>query len=521
MYRIGVDIGGTKINIGLFSEDGKLISNEKIYVCETADIVAEIKRVILGICERNSVDFGKILGCGVGIPGTVSADGKRILKAPNLSALKEDFALSLEGALGVPVTLVQDSRAAAFGEYKCGGGVGFDTVVCVTLGTGVGTGIVMNGKIFAGELGCAGELGHVPVVEGGRECGCGRRGCLEKYAAGGGLDITARELLGAGKSAHDLFEASKAGNKEAKSAISSAIESLGRVMVSVVNMLSPGCILFSGGLSEQEELYLNPLISYIEEHCYKTDTLPHIKKAQLGENAPLYGAALIARAGARRASLSASVMCADILNMKTALAELEESGVEYIHCDIMDNHFVPNLMLPPELLNKMRRGTKLPFDYHIMAENPESIIERLDIREGDFVSVHYESTRHLQRAISLVKQKGGFASVALNPATPLEALGEVLDEVDMVLIMTVNPGFAGQKLVPGAISKIRRTRELLDSRGLERVLIQVDGNCSFENIPKMHEAGADMFVAGTSSIFNDKFSLNEGVRRVADSLIGR
>lgn len=211
-------------------------------------------------------------------------------------------------------------------------------------------------------------------------------------------------------------------------------------------------------------------------------------------------------------------MCGDALNYGKTLAELEEAGVELVHYDIMDNHFVPNLMLPMELIPKLRRGTRMPFDIHIMAENPESVIEKLELCEGDYVAVHYEATPHLERAISLIKAKGAKAAVAINPATPIETLSEIAPRLDMVLVMTVNPGFAGQKLVEGSLDKIERMRKLLDARGLSHVEIEVDGNCSFENVPKMYKAGADIFVTGTSSTFHKDGSVKKNTERLLNLL---
>ena len=171
-------------------------------------------------------------------------------------------------------------------------------------------------------------------------------------------------------------------------------------------------------------------------------------------------------------------------------------------------------MLPMEFLNKLRPATDLPFDFHIMAENPESVIEKLVLKEGDFVSVHYESTVHLQKAITLIKEKGARPAVALNPATPLCVLEEILPQLDMVLIMSVNPGFAGQKIVESSFEKLQKLRALLKERGLERILIQVDGNCSFENVPKMYKAGADIFVVGTSSVFQKGHTVKEGAEKL-------
>ena len=233
----------------------------------------------------------------------------------------------------------------------------------------------------------------------------------------------------------------------------------------------------------------------------------------LSEFAPLIGAALSVNRK-RRPLLSASIMCADPLNLGKSLEEIKDAGIPYIHCDIMDNHFVPNLMLPMELLNKLHEHTELPYDYHIMAEHPESIIDKLSIKPGDMISVHMESTPHLQLMLTKIKSKGAKAAVAINPATPIESLTEVLHEIQMVLLMSVNPGFSGQKIVPGSFDKIKRLRKLLDEQGYTNIMIEVDGNCSFENVPKMYRAGAEVFVVGTSSVFNKDISIKEATEKL-------
>lgn len=295
MLRLGIDVGGTKINVGLirFSEDNAtVLASRRLAVCEQQDAVCGIAEAVSALCDEQGVSPESIGSCGVGIPGTVSIDGKRILLAPNIACLGEDFADRLSARLGLSVSMMQDSRAAALGEYRCGAGKNAKALLCFTLGTGIGTGLVLNGSVYHGALGTAGELGHTPVTPGGRACGCGKRGCLEKYCAGGGLDITATELLGQGKTARDLFEAARSGHKEAQDAIDSAVETLGRTFVAAVNLLSPDCVLFSGGLADEQD-YFEPLVAYIRTHCYALDHLPKIKKAALGALAPMIGAALI------------------------------------------------------------------------------------------------------------------------------------------------------------------------------------------------------------------------------------
>lgn len=292
MYKLGIDIGGTKVNLGIVDRDNRLLGSRKVYIKDIQNLSDTVKDTASLLCEDLQISISELQSCGVGVPGTVSRDGRKLIKAPNIQILSENTARELEDVLGLPVRLVQDSRAAAWGEYLCGGGRGQQTVVCITLGTGIGTGIVIDGKIYHGALGSAGEMGHIPVCEGGRPCGCGRTGCLEKYCAGGGLDITAKELLGEGKTAADLFEAAKAGHEEAAEEIRKAAVLLGKAVVSIVNLLSPDAVLFSGGMSSREE-YLDPVINYVLTHCYCGGTMPLLRKAELGENAPLIGAALI------------------------------------------------------------------------------------------------------------------------------------------------------------------------------------------------------------------------------------
>lgn len=203
------------------------------------------------------------------------------------------------------------------------------------------------------------------------------------------------------------------------------------------------------------------------------------------------------------AKLSPSLMCADICALGETLEIFQRNGVEYLHIDIMDGHFVPNFTLGTDYCKQLRRHTNIPLDVHLMVEHPESKLDWFDFRPGDFVSVHWESTPHLQRVLARIRAAGARAMVALNPSTPVESLREVLDDLDGVLIMSVNPGFAGQKMVPAAPDKIRRTRKWLDERGYQTVEIEVDGNVSLENAVKMRAAGADIFVAGTASLFRE------------------
>ena len=213
---------------------------------------------------------------------------------------------------------------------------------------------------------------------------------------------------------------------------------------------------------------------------------------------------------------SASMMCANYLNLEKDVKELEKAGIDYLHFDIMDGVFVPNIMLCNEMIKSLRKITKVPFDIHLMITNPEQKIKWFDLSQNDIVSVHYESTPHIHRAIQEIKNSGAKAAIALNPATPVCCIENVLQDIDMVLLMTVNPGFAGQKLIAQTLDKIQKTRELLDNNGYKNIILQVDGNCSFENIPKMYKMGADCFVTGSSSVFDRDITIPYAVKKLKE-----
>ena len=210
--------------------------------------------------------------------------------------------------------------------------------------------------------------------------------------------------------------------------------------------------------------------------------------------------------------LAPSVMCvSEWQGTETVLQELAAGGVELLHADVMDGEFVSNLMLGTESIKHLRRATSIPLDIHLMIERPEDKLDWFDIQPGEYVSVHAESTKHLQRVLARIREYGAHPMAALNPATPLCMLEDVLADVDGVLLMTVNPGFAGQKLVPQTLEKTARLRKMLDDMGRSDVVIEVDGNVSFVNAPKMRAAGADIFVCGTSSIFGKEGTIAENI----------
>ena len=184
----------------------------------------------------------------------------------------------------------------------------------------------------------------------------------------------------------------------------------------------------------------------------------------------------------------------------------------------MDGHFVPNFMLGTDFCKILKLASRIPLDIHLMVERPENKLTWFDFGAGDYVSVHIESTNHPQRVLAAIRDRGAKPMIALCPATPIESVKWILPDIDGVLLMTVNPGYAGQKLLPNMIEKIAKMREYLNENGYENVEIEVDGNVSFENAAKMSKAGANIFVAGSSSVFKKGLTLDESVKMLRKSI---
>lgn len=200
-------------------------------------------------------------------------------------------------------------------------------------------------------------------------------------------------------------------------------------------------------------------------------------------------------------TLAPSVMCCDFFDLRRQLDAFEESGISLLHLDIMDGSFVPNFALGSDFVRQLRGATDIPLDLHFMIEHPERHLDTFGVCAGDLVSIHAETAVHLQRVLQAVKERGARVLLALNPATPVWTAADVLDDIDGVLVMAVNPGFAGQKMIPHAIDKIASVRRFLDENGRKDAMIEVDGNVSIPNALRMKAAGAQIFVAGTSALF--------------------
>ena len=195
--------------------------------------------------------------------------------------------------------------------------------------------------------------------------------------------------------------------------------------------------------------------------------------------------------------IAPSILAADFSCLGDAIRAVERGGAALLHVDVMDGHFVPNISIGAPVVTSLRKATRMPLDVHLMIENPELYIQAFAEAGADMISVHQEATPHLDRALSMIREHGCQPGAVINPATPVSALSEVFQKMDHVLVMSVNPGFGGQKFIPGALGKIRELKRIRESYN-HAFRIEVDGGVGLENVAELVRAGAEILVAGTS-----------------------
>jgi ribulose-phosphate 3-epimerase len=214
--------------------------------------------------------------------------------------------------------------------------------------------------------------------------------------------------------------------------------------------------------------------------------------------------------------ISPSILSADFLHLQDALSQAEAAGADWVHIDVMDGHFVPNLTMGPFIVEACRRATRLPLDVHLMIENPDRLIPAFIEAGADYLTVHVETCPHLHRTLESIRVREVRAGISLNPATPAAAIGEVLPMLDLVLVMSVNPGYSGQRFIGSVLPKIEQIRKSLDAIG-SAARLQVDGGITPETAPAVVQAGADVLVAA-SAVFGHPEGIAAGLKALRRSI---
>ncbi len=219
----------------------------------------------------------------------------------------------------------------------------------------------------------------------------------------------------------------------------------------------------------------------------------------------------------RKVEISASIMCIDWMHVAKQIDELVLEDINYLHFDVIDGHFAPDFTMGSSIINKIRSYCKIRSDYHLMIEEPKDLFDAFDVNFADIVTIHQECCRNLHRDVISLRNKGVKVGVALAPATPLASLDYIIEDLDVILILTVDPGFMGQKMVPITLKKIEDARNLIDKSNYD-IKISVDGNVNYENIPQMVKNGADILVGGSSGLFRNDISLKESILRMKECI---
>lgn len=304
-YVFGVDIGGTTVKIGLFSTDGELLDKWEI-TTRTDDggafILPDIAASIEAKLTEKGIDKADVKGVGMGVPGPVKDDGT-VIKCVNLGWGIFNASEELSGIIGLPVKVGNDANMAALGEYWQGGGKGFSNVIMVTLGTGVGGGIILNGKMLAGVNGAGGEIGHMTIDWDEQDaCNCGKKGCLEQYASATGIVRLANRALNASDkpsklrevkflSAKEIFDAAKSGDELASGLVDEFGKRLGYALANIACVVDPEVFVIGGGVSKAGQIIIDTVNKYFQQYAFHACKDTQLKLATLGNDAGMYGGA--------------------------------------------------------------------------------------------------------------------------------------------------------------------------------------------------------------------------------------
>ena len=221
----------------------------------------------------------------------------------------------------------------------------------------------------------------------------------------------------------------------------------------------------------------------------------------------------------KKIKFSASAMCFDWLNVKVQIDEIEKLNLDYLHIDIIDGNFIPDFTMGSSIINSVRTGCKMPFYYHLMVDEPRRIFDSLNIKKKDILAIHQEASKNLHSDLVEIRNIGAEVGIVLSPGTPLESLEYVVEDVDNIILMMVNPGYKGQSLVPQTLNKIEKLDKMLNDMNLRnKISISVDGNVNPETIPQMISKGADNLILGSSGLFNKQFPISKNFEKVIEAI---
>lgn len=314
MYYVGVDLGGTNISLGIVDEEYKIVAKNKIKTNiprKESEICDDIADLIFAVLDDAGINANNVEGIGIGCPGSVNIESGVVEYSANLFFHKWKLKDMMEDRIKKKIYIENDANAAAYGEYLAGGAKGANSAVVITIGTGIGSGIILNGEIYRGWNYNGAELGHMVICKDGRECTCGRRGCFEQYASARGLINTTKLALNTydGKtlmwdlidndvesiSARTAFKAMRLGDKLGKEIVDRYISDLSCGLINIINIFQPEILCIGGGVSNEGDYLIKPIISYVTEERYSKNTSyqTEIKKAELGNDAGIIGAAFL------------------------------------------------------------------------------------------------------------------------------------------------------------------------------------------------------------------------------------
>lgn len=311
MYYVGIDIGGTNVKIGIVDEEGKIVVKASIATAGDKDykkIVCDVTAKIREIAETAKISWDDVVGIGIGCPGIITSEKGIVDYTCNLGWVNVPLAEEFKAVSGKPVYISNDANVAALGEAMFGTGKEYHDVIFITLGTGVGGGVIIENKLFEGYKSKGAELGHMVIVTDGETCGCGRRGCMEAYCSATALIRDTKRAMEKDKNSsmwafvegdiekvdgRTAFECSKTGDEQAKAVIDAYVKYLGEGLSNFVNIFRPQAIILGGGVCAQGDYLVKPVQKYVDEHTYGTDVAPRtlILTATLGNDAGLVGAA--------------------------------------------------------------------------------------------------------------------------------------------------------------------------------------------------------------------------------------